>query len=125
MTNNGPQLTDRAPVDIAIVSYPGAQATCVHGLTDLFSYADYFAREHSAAPGPAIRVTHWRETAPDTELECAFETGPGARRDPALVIVPACQLAPPARGIAPRSIAWVRSQHESGAIVAAVCGGVF
>ena len=39
VTENGPQVTDRAPVEIAIACYPGAQETCIYGLTDLFTYA--------------------------------------------------------------------------------------
>jgi transcriptional regulator GlxA family with amidase domain len=126
MTNSGPQPTNRTPLDIAIVNYPGAQLTCVHGLTDLFTYADYFARELAGTAEPFVRVAHWREKPAAAELECTFETHPGASATPTLVIVPACQVAPPARALAPHSAAWFRRQHdEHGAIVAAVCGGVF
>jgi transcriptional regulator GlxA family with amidase domain len=125
VTKNGQQLTDHAPVEVAILCYPGAQPTSIHGLTDVFAYADHYAREHSASERPFVRVTHWRERADDTGIECTFDTRPGPLAVPALVIVPACQIAPPGRGHAPRCQAWIRAQHSAGAAVAAVCGGVF
>jgi len=125
VTNNGPQLTNKPMSEIAIVCYPGAQATSIHGLTDLFAYADYFAREHAAKPDPVLRVTHWRHGAQGDSLECAYDSHPGPRGKPAVVILPACQLAPPKVDLAPQSSAWVRERHCEGAIVAAVCGGVF
>ncbi len=137
MTKNEPQLTVCAPIEIAIVCYPGAQATCVHGLTDLFTYADYFARMHAAQspaatplpPGPNdetfLRITHWRVPPGDVELECEFASCPGSGGKFELVIVPACQLGPPESNYAPRVAAWASRLHSEGAIIAAVCGGVF
>lgn len=113
------------PIHIAIVCYPGAQATCIHGLTDLFTYADYFARELATSSEPALRVTHWKPQPGGETLDCSFDTLPGELRAPTLVIVPASQLAPPERDISPQCTAWVRHRHSQGAIVAAVCGGVF
>jgi len=124
MTKNGPQVTGREPVEISIVCYPGAQATCVHGLTDLFSYSDYFAREQASMSEPFVRLTHWRPAEGDA-LECCFDTHPGPHRAPKLVIVPACQIAPPARHHSVQCATWSARQHAEGAIVAAVCGGVF
>ena len=125
MTKNGPQVTKASPVQVAIACYPGAQATCIHGLTDLFSYANYFARVHSASEETFVRVTHWHQRDAGDALECAFDSHPGPMEKPAVVIVPACQMAPPQNGHAPPSLAWIRQRHAEGAVVAAVCGGVF
>ncbi|HTU64364.1 MAG TPA: GlxA family transcriptional regulator [Steroidobacteraceae bacterium] len=127
MTKSGPQLTASAPIDIAIVCYPGSQATSIHGLTDLFTYAEYFARVHAGVERSFVRVTHWMPGSDGAGLECKFDTAPGlgAHGVPALVIVPACSLAPPPRELAPGTIAWVSARHADGARVAAVCGGVF
>jgi transcriptional regulator GlxA family with amidase domain len=123
VTNSEPQVT-RSPIEIAIACYPGAQATCIHGMTDLFTYAEYFARVHAGGSDPFLRVTHWRTNGGDS-LECVFETAPGSNRALTLVIVPACQLAPPEAGLASQCVEWVRSKHAEGAIIASVCGGVF
>jgi transcriptional regulator GlxA family with amidase domain len=126
-------VTTRAPLEVAIVCYPGAQATCVHGLTDLFTYADHFARLHAAGSAvsvpcpatagdqPLIRATHWRERA-DGSLAC--DSG-GEGSACALVIVPACQLGPPEPDRLAGIATWVARRHAAGAVVAAVCGGVF
>ena len=124
MTKNGPQMTDRAPIEIAIACYPGAQATSIHGLTDLFTYAEYWAQAHSPSVSPFVRISHWHPDAAGA-MACTYKSLPGEIRTPALVIVPACSLAPPQPDIAPITAAWVAQQHGAGATVAAVCGGVF
>jgi transcriptional regulator GlxA family with amidase domain len=130
-------VTGRAPVDVAILCYPGSQAASIFGLSDLFMYADYFARMHvagvpAAIPEPAagsdeplLRVTHWHERADGSGLECGIEGDPGPRARPSIVIIPACQLGPPAHGSAPSTAAWVSELHAGGAVITAVCGGVF
>ncbi|ANB16396.1 Transcriptional regulator containing an amidase domain and an AraC-type DNA-binding HTH domain [Dokdonella koreensis DS-123] len=125
MTKTGPQVTDHAPIEIAIVCYPGSQATCIHGVTDLFGYADYFARLHRPAAPAQVRVTHWRPPPDGGDLHCAYDSQPGPAGAPTLVVVPASQLAPMARGHAPDCSAWIARRHAEGAVVAAVCGGVF
>ena len=137
VTNNGPQVTGRVPSEIAILCYPGAQATCVHGLTDLFMYADHFARAHAlqepattpspAGPGdePFLRVTHWHERPGSSDFERGFESVPGTDDNIVLVIVPAYQLGPPEPNHSPKLAAWVARKHADGAAIATVCGGVF
>jgi len=137
VTKNGPQVTGRLPSEIAILCYPDAQTTCVHGLTDLFMYADYFARMHGAqspaetprpaGPGdePLVRVTHWHERPGSADFERDFESCPGKDGNINLVIVPAYQLGPPEPNYAPRAAAWVARMHAEGAAIATVCGGVF
>jgi transcriptional regulator GlxA family with amidase domain len=125
MTKTKLKLTSaKKPIEIAIAQFAGAQATSVHGLTDLFSYADFFARQHAGSADPVLRVTHW-QSDDRGRVRCAFETSAGDGRLPEVVILPACQIAPPQPRIAPECVAWVRERHSSGAIVAAVCGGVF
>jgi len=130
-------MTGRAPQEIAILCYPGAQSTCIHGLTDLFMYADYFARMHATqtppgTPGPAgpgdkpfLRVTHWHPRSHGVDFECSFESFPGTGRDDTLVILPAYQFGPPQPDHSPEAAAWVARKHADGAAVATVCGGVF
>lgn len=137
MTKIGPGVTRRVPHEIAILCYPDAQATCIHGLTDLFMYADYFARMHAAqipaeTPIPAgpddepfVRVSHWSERPDGDEIDCGCEGAPGNDRNIGLVIVPACQAGPPDPGHAPKAVAWVTRMHADGAAIATVCGGVF
>ena len=122
---NGPQLTLRPLIEIGILCYPGSQATTVHGLTDLFTYANHFAEAHTSATHPLLRIRHWREPSQGEAIECSFDTHEGSVSKPAVVIVPASQLAPMVEGCAPHSVSWVRERHAEGAVTAAVCGGVF
>lgn len=126
-------MTVRAPIEIAIVCYPGAQETCIHGLTDLFMYADHFARMHAAGeplstPSPAtgseqshLRTTHLRQRSDRSE----FESLPAVTDTSSFVIIPAFQLGPPAPNYSRQTAAWVARRHSEGAVIAAVCGGVF
>jgi transcriptional regulator GlxA family with amidase domain len=70
-----------------------------------------------------VRVTHWRPRG--DAFECAFTSHPGEERPPAVVILPGSQIAPIERGDVPECVAWIRRKHSEGAVVAAVCGGVF
>lgn len=136
MTKTGPQLTARTPLEIAIACFPDAQDTCIHGLTDLFWYADYFARMHGAGLTPDTpsaatasdlpfivtrHVRRWSERDEGNGMAGASS----AKSAPALVIVPAFQFGPPPPRHAQQASDWVAQKHAEGAVVAAVCGGVF
>jgi transcriptional regulator GlxA family with amidase domain len=125
-------MTVRAPIEISIVCYPGAQQTCIHGLTDLFTYADHFARMHSsgspastplpatARDQPFLRTTHRHYDADDIDVEGSAPTGSST-----LLIVPASGLGPPQPNHLPRMTGWLAERHAEGSTIAAVCGGVF
>jgi transcriptional regulator GlxA family with amidase domain len=126
-------VTVRAPIEITIVCYPGAQETCIHGLTDLFTYADHFARMHStgspastplpatARDQPFLRVTHRHQRCDGNDVESTE----GVVGHSQVVIVPACRLGPPELNYLPRMAEWLARRHIDGSTVAAVCGGVF
>ncbi len=133
VTKKGPQVTVRAPIEITILRYPGAQETCIHGLTDLFTYADHFARMHStgspaSTPLPAttrdrpfLRITHREAHENGTDLD-STECGSASST---FIIVPASQRGPPEPNYLPRMTEWLARRHTDGSSVAAVCGGVF
>lgn len=137
VTKNGQEWTARAPREIAIARYPDAQETCIHGLIDLFMYADYFARMHataspSATPHPAgahdqpfLRTFCWQPGFPSATREAPSNQHSEADVPPAVVIIPAYRLGPPEGGHSAETIEWVQRMHARGAVAAAVCGGVF
>jgi len=133
-------MNETMPIEIAICCFPGYQATAAHGLTDLFTYANFFAQAHekearptgdpkcpagAEAATPPLRIRHWGEHPETGRIECLFDTLPGAARAPDIVIVPASQIAPMEQGRAPAWVEHIRARHGEGAVVAAVCGGVF
>jgi transcriptional regulator GlxA family with amidase domain len=140
VTKFEPELTVDRPIEIGLVCFPGVQATTVRGLTNLFTYAGHFALDLVANPQPPLRagcpaqprrrqprlrIRHWQQQPAGDTLECTFDSHDGPAGKPAVVIVPASQRAPMEQGCAPASVEWVKARHSEGAIVAAVCGGVF
>lgn len=122
------------PIDIALLCFPGYQATSVHGLTDLFTYANYFAQADGERPdgtppippsAPPLRIRHWRPDSATGAVECTSDNQSGPGRTPHAVIVPASHLAPMDHGRAPACVDWLRARHGDGSVLAAVCGGVF
>jgi transcriptional regulator GlxA family with amidase domain len=111
-------------IEIGLLCFEGHQATTVHGLTDLFLYANHFAREHGLN-GPTLRVRHWHPRPDDAALECRFDTHTGPGGTAGVIIVPASQLAPMPVGSARPMAGWLRERYEQGTVVAGVCGGVF
>jgi len=116
-------MASNDPIEVHLLRYSGSQATAVHGLTDLFAYANFFAQSSSDRSGRTIRVSHWQGSAEG--LDCVFDSLPGPPGPPAVIIVPASQMAPPPPGMASQSLDWIRERHGAGAVAAAVCGGVF
>jgi transcriptional regulator GlxA family with amidase domain len=118
---------DTAPAgtEIAILRHSGAQATAVHGLADLFAYAEHYAREQAECAGPFLRVSHRIPGAREGEITCEVAGRSAPDAPPAIVVVPATQAGPMARGYAASCHAWLRHVHAGGAVLTAVCGGVF
>jgi transcriptional regulator GlxA family with amidase domain len=108
-------------IEIGLVVYPGAQQAAVLGLADLFA----IAAGHGHPSGPALRVTHWRQHAPEAApvLDTADDGGaPGVLH---ALIVPPTLAEPP--GLAESAVlaAWLRERHAEGAALASVCVGAF
>ena len=115
-------MTPGLPIEIRLLCFPGSQATAIHGLTDLFTYANYYAQ----SSGSTLRVSHWRAGPEGGLPECTFDSHPDrAGSLPAVVVIPASQLVPMPPGTASASLPWIRARHAEGAIITAVCGGVF
>ncbi|MET0807378.1 MAG: helix-turn-helix domain-containing protein [Pseudoxanthomonas sp.] len=116
----------RRPLEIAILLFPQAQMAAVHGLTDLFGFADTLARARSGSDEPLLRVSHFRQGAAG-HMERSFDTLPGADTQPVVVIVPPCHLSTVADTAASTAIlvAWLRARDADGATLASVCGGTF
>lgn len=112
-------------IEIAILRHPGAQATSVYGLMDLFAYAEHYAREHAELPGPFLRVSHRIPSARAGEFACEVAGCAAPEAAPTVVIIPATQTGPVAPGYAASCHDWIRRMRTDGAVIAAVCGGVF
>jgi len=105
-------MTTPAPHEIVLVAYPGAQQAALHGMADLFAVADEQARTHLDQNGPLLHVTTITEGA---TLVTA----------PAVIIIPPTLTGSPAPETMPGLLAWMRTCHANGTILAAVCAGTF
>src|SRR6202030_3156972 len=74
--------------EIGIVLYPGVQAACVHGLTDLFEIAANIARDQQRDGRSPLRVTHWQPAHNhDTKLSCVYDSDPRGSSQPQILII--------------------------------------
>lgn len=112
-----------AGIEVAILRYPGAQRTSVHGISDVLAYAEHFARERAQTSRPFMRVS--QRVPRDGEFACEVAGLAAPPVPPTVVVLPAMQSGPTAPGHAPSSVAWIRRMHAEGAVITAVCGGVF
>ena len=115
-----------AQIEVGLVCDAGASNAGIHGLADLFQYADDIAarRRGDGAP-PPVRITHWRVDDDDDDVRCTYDSRPGAPHAPSVLVIPGNLRATQAPVENGPLIAWLRRQHAEGVVLAAVCGGVF
>jgi transcriptional regulator GlxA family with amidase domain len=111
--------------EIGIVLYPGAQTAAVHGLTDLFSVATKIALDQRTCR-LSLRVTHWQPAhSRDAELCCVYDSAPGGRQRPGILIIPPTMVNLPDPDIPAGVVSWLRDKHAAGATLVSVCSGAF
>jgi transcriptional regulator GlxA family with amidase domain len=108
------------------VLYPGVQAACVHGLTDLFGIAAGIASDQRRDSRAALRVTHWQPAhSRDARLSCVYDSDPRVSPQPRILIIPPTMMDLPDPDVPAGVVSWLRSRHEDGAKLVAVCSGAF
>jgi hypothetical protein len=118
--------TAGATKEIGIVLYPGVQAACVHGLTDLFGIAAGIASDQRRDSRAALRVTHWQPAhTRDARLSCVYDSDPRVSPQPRILIIPPTMMDLPDPDVPAGVVSWLRSRHEDGAKLVAVCSGAF
>ncbi|WP_245653472.1 GlxA family transcriptional regulator [Sphingomonas pituitosa] len=101
-------------IEIAILTYPGAQQAAVLGMIDLLAAAD-------RAAVPALSVGQWAVV----DGTVSRIDGMGAGEDaPTICILPPT-LGGPRDDIDAVLLHWLRARHADGAVLASVCLGAF
>lgn len=114
------------PAEIALLHYPGAQLSALHGLTDVFGIADDRSREIAGPAAPVLRVSHWRPTAAGDGIERFYDTHPGLPGHPSVTIAgPSLRELPTDAAMLDLLGDWLRMRHAGGSVVGSVCSGAF
>lgn len=112
-------------VAIALVEYPGAMASAVSGLAEVFHLANRIGARFAETTLPSFSPSRWR--ADGSAIEPA-EAGNGApEKRPALdiVIVPPCIGGAYYAAPHPPLTEWLRARHAEGAVLCSACAGSF
>jgi transcriptional regulator GlxA family with amidase domain len=119
-------LSGSHPHEIGIVDYPGAQAACILGLTDLFGIASNIALDQRRSGRSALRVTHWKPlNSFDAHLSCVYDSGPRGSPQPQTLIIPPTLVSLPDPNAPAGVVSWVRNRHAAGATLVSLCSGAF
>jgi transcriptional regulator GlxA family with amidase domain len=113
-------------VEVGLVCDDGTSRSGLYGLTDLFTYAgNIAAANHSVGAKPLVRLTQWQAATHNSDIVCVHDSTPGSPCAPTVLLIPGNTIAP-AKGVSDDPlIPWLRDKHSQGAVLAAVCGGVF
>jgi transcriptional regulator GlxA family with amidase domain len=114
------------PAEIAILHYPGAQLSAIHGLTDVFGIANDRSREIGGPAAPVLRVTHWAPASPAGPVEKTFDTHGQFPSRPAVAIAgPSIRDLPTDPAMLDTLAGWLRERHAAGSVVGSVCSGAY
>lgn len=114
------------PAEIALLHYPGAQLSAIHGMTDVFGIASDRSREIGGPTAPTLRVTHWAPVAAAGPVEKTFDTHAQFPSRPQVAIAgPSLRDLPTDPAMLDTLAYWLRDLHRSGGIVGSVCSGAF
>ena len=110
---------------IGVLLYPGAQASAVGGLTDLFVIANRLSVERSAEGSRTLRITHWEFKSSTAQIECVYDTHGGEHEALVALILPPSLDFDPDRDANDQHVQWIREQHSKGTVVCSICAGAF
>ena len=114
------------PAEIAILHYPGAQLSALHGLTDVFGIASEQSHLIGGATAPMLRVTHWCPAAAPGLVEKTFDTHPQLVSRPVVAIAgPSLRDLPDDPQMLDTLATWLKERHDDGCVVCSVCTGAF
>ena len=119
-------MSGRPAHEIGIVNYPGAQAACILGLTDLFGIASNIALDQRRSGQIALRVTHWKPIDSfDADLSCVYDSAPLGSPQPRTLVIPPTMVDLPDPEIPAGVVTWLRNRHAAGATLVSLCSGAF
>jgi transcriptional regulator GlxA family with amidase domain len=113
-------------MEIGILTYDGAQAAAILGMTDLLLAADRIADRHTSPRRGDLRVSHW-SLDDDGRTITRQSIGPRVEvaADATVIIVPPGLGEPLSEEEAAIYADWLGTKHAEGAILCSICKGAF
>lgn len=118
-------MKNRTHASIGILAYPEAQASAVHGLTDLFLVANRIENRRASSTSPALKISHWEQSPDSGHVRRSYSSADGDDQRLNALIVPPRLGYQGKEEFNPRIVRWIRKQHEGGAVVCSICVGAF
>ncbi len=113
--------------EIGLLLYPGAQASAVAGLTDLFVVANRLSAQRGGPCARELRTSHWRAEGNADQPRRVFDTHEHVGKHEllaALMLPPSLDTEPCGKSF--RSHAeWIAARHAEGTILCSICAGAF
>lgn len=107
-------------MEIGLVLYPAVHSPSVWGMTDLLKQASAFAQSQAL---PALRISHWQDQ--NGHITKTFDTHPDDHNAVNVIILPPSFEPPISPKDAQAYSAWLTQMHGQGAILCAICSGIF
>jgi len=111
-------------IDIGILGYPGAQASALHGLTDMFLVANRLCAEEGLKDVPTLRVSHWALNA-ERQVIRGFLSPEGPPKSLDVVILPPSIGDPVWNEMGDPLLRFLKNLHAKGTVMSSVCAGAF
>lgn len=111
------------PIEIGILVRTNSLLGSVHGLRELFCLAEGLARRRAGHVQPLLHVSFLHVTA--SAVESVGDLPPRIKAKPTIIIVPPRETIALGREGHAVAARWLAECHREGAMLAAVCGGVF
>ncbi|MBI2256120.1 MAG: GlxA family transcriptional regulator [Proteobacteria bacterium] len=111
-------------VDIGILDYPGAQASALHGLTDMFLVANRLCAEQGLKDAAILRVSHWH-LGHDGQVIRGFTSSEAAAKSLDVLILPPSLGDPVWTAQRAPLLRFLKNLHGKGTVMSSVCAGAF
>ena len=78
-----------AQIEVGLACDTNTSLAGIHGLTDLFKYAnDFTEKRQNPGDRAAIRITHWRADNANHDVRCTYDSCPGSPHTLNVLIIP-------------------------------------
>ncbi len=118
-------MNDKGIIEVGILSYTEAQISAIQGMTDLFQLVERVILATEDVISSKLRVSHWALEDDSRGVMRIYDSMPGVKSEPSVLIVPPTLSEPQTIGDNGGYKAWLKALYERGTLLSSVCGGAF